>query len=760
MGRRDREQQAEPEAEPAQSKQGKKAAAEAAAAAAQPPNVAAKVDEPSKAVKVKKEAAAAVESPRIKPAAAPATKKGGRSASADAAPPGAKVKRARSSDAAAAAAAAADDDDDVDAAPAVKQSFSSKAKAASAAAAAAKAATEAAESGLVGKPLSEFPSMSAAMKKALKAKGIEALFPVQSETFETIFAGSDVLVQSRTGSGKTYAFGIPTLERLAACEGRVASRGRGPFAVIFTPTRELAIQVRDVLSGISRNYVVAALYGGAAYSGQEQQLRAGVDIVVATPGRAKDFAERGTFKLNEVRVVILDEADHMLDIGFKDDIERLLSAVARQNGSTEGKPAHQTLLFSATVPQWVHSSSVIRKDFKLFDFVGRNERAQTTIRFFRRKCMRSEVPGMLADLTRVFAGKHGRTLVFTNTKKDCHDLTVNNSLKLDAQALHGDVPQEQREAIVKSFHNNGFSVLIATDVASRGLDIPFVDLVIQAAPPTDIDAFIHRAGRTGRAGRKGVCVLLHTAHDHGVVERIERHAKIKFEVLPPPSQADILKAVVRDVTEDLARVEERAQKLFEKEAEELLRENNPVEILASALAVMSGYTRDIVKRGLLTGVEAMATVVIRPPQPTTFPMYMGMLRRVLGDDIFAQCKDITLLKDEPGAVFDVPEAMVADVLKSGLPRPEVVEVLPPTIERESFGGGGGRGFGGGFGGGRGYGGGGRGRGFGGAGRGGYGGGGGGYGGGGYGGGGYGGGRGFGGGFGGGGRGRGFGRGRG
>lgn len=154
-------------------------------------------------------------------------------------------------------------------------------------------------------------------------------------------------------------------------------------------------------------------------------------------------------------------------------------------------------------------------------------RTASTIKFYRRKCQFSEISSMLADLIKVYSGAHGRTLVFTNTKKDCHDLSINN-VKLDSQSLHGDMQQEQRESTMKSFRENKFSVLIATDVAARGLDLPLVDLVIQCAPPADIDAFIHRAGRTGRAGRRGVCVLLYQPREEYIVERIERHAKIKF----------------------------------------------------------------------------------------------------------------------------------------------------------------------------------------------------------------------------------------
>lgn len=577
------------------------------------------------------------------------------------------------------------------------------------------------------RPFSEF-EMNPQVVKALQSRGIEALFPVQALTFDAIMKQTDVLVQARTGSGKTLAFGIPIVERLLKLQGHL-TRGRGPAAVIFCPTRELAIQVQDVLQGISCGLVVAALYGGVAYEKQERVLRSGLDIVVATPGRAKDFLSKGTLHFDRVVMACLDEADHMLDIGFKDDIELLLSQVAEQNGSVgKDKPAHQTLLFSATVPEWVHTSSFIAKDKQFIDMVGKEAvRTASTIRFYRRKCNFSEISSMLADLIKVYSGAHGRTLVFTNTKKDCHDLSINNS-KLDSQCLHGDMQQEQRESTMKSFRDNKFSVLIATDVAARGLDLPMVDLVIQCAPPQDIDSFIHRAGRTGRAGRKGVCVLLYQQREEYIVERIERHAKMKFEVLPAPTREEILKAVARDAAEDLARVERRATDLFMDQAAELLKDADPVEILASALAVMSGYTENITSRGLITGTQGYVTLQMTSDRPLPIPVYCSILRTNLGDDTFMRCRDITLLQDDPGCVFDVLEQFADRVMNTPMRGISFhrIETLPPIIARElnsgrggrgggggSFGRGGGRGgsFGrGGYGGGRGgsYGGGGRG----------------------------------------------------
>lgn len=547
-----------------------------------------------------------------------------------------------------------------------------------------------ATSGIVGRLLSEF-NLNPNTVKALQKINITTLFPVQSLTLDHLMDGKDVLVQSRTGSGKTLAFAIPIVERLYQAKIEKV-RGRGPFAVVFCPTRELAIQVRDVIESIAPGFVVTSLYGGVAYATQERTLFSGVDVVVGTPGRVKDMLEKGTLKFNRVKMAVLDEADHMLDIGFKDDIELLLRKVADQNGSTPDQPNHQTILFSATVPEWVHTSSFISKNKEFIDMVGKDTvRTASTIRFFRRKCNSSEIPSMLADLVRVYSGKHGRTLVFTNTKKDCHDLAINNT-RLDAQSLHGDMQQEQRESTMKSFRDNKFSVLIATDVAARGLDIPMVDLVIQCAPPSDIDSFIHRAGRTGRAGRKGVCLLLHTMRDEYIVDKIEKYAKMKFEMLPSPSRDDILKAVARDVTEDLARVERRATDLFREQASEILKEADPVEILASALAVMSGYTSNITRRGLVTGIENHTTFRITPTSDRSLPIpvYCGILRNNLGDDLFARCKDLSLLQDENGCVFDCPDTFANKILEQsdqirGMTL-EVIETLPAILPRESRGG--------------------------------------------------------------------------
>jgi ATP-dependent RNA helicase DDX21 len=552
------------------------------------------------------------------------------------------------------------------------------------------------------KPLDDF-ELSKEMVKALIAAGITSLFPVQAATYAQIMKGDDVLVQARTGSGKTLAFGIPMLEKINQ-SGRHLIRGRSALAAVFVPTRELAIQVCDVLKRIAREYQVATLYGGVAYATQERQLYNGVDIIVATPGRAKDLLEKGTLKFDAISIVCLDEADHMLDIGFKPDIERLLGAICKANGTLEqGHNTHQTLLFSATVPDWVHSSNLLSKNMSFINLVGKDAtRASSSISFFRRKCLRSEVPAMLSDLIRVYSGKHGRAIIFTNTKKDCHELSIGNVIKLDCQSLHGDLAQDQRESTMRSFRDNKFQVLIATDVAARGLDLPEVDLVIQAAPPADIDSFIHRAGRTGRAGRKGVCVLLHTHQDAYVVTRIENHAKIKFDILPPPSQEDILKAVTRDVTEDLARVERKATETFRKQAEEILKEADPVEILASALAVMSGYTSKVSRRGLLTGTDHSVTIQMVSQRPMTVPFACSILRRNLGDEIFSFCKDITMLAETPGCVFDVPEAYEEAVIATVMPGFELTAItsLPPTIAREQapgrggFGGRGGGGYGG------------------------------------------------------------------
>jgi ATP-dependent RNA helicase DDX21 len=325
-------------------------------------------------------------------------------------------------------------------------------------------------------PLSKFP-LSPATVAALEHRGITSLFEVQAQTFNDVIAGHDMMVKARTGSGKTLAFALPTLEKLLA-ENAVNKPGYGalPRVIVLAPTRELAKQIASEFESCSRVINVTAIYGGTPYGAQESALRRGIDVVIGTPGRVMDLLEKNMLKVDKVHTVILDEADEMLNMGFQQDVEDIL-------GKLPAGAPRQTLLFSATIPRWVES--VVRKhlkpEFKSVD-VARNEETPKRINHFAINCPWQVRDSTLPDIVRVY-GAGGRSLVFCQTKQAANELAMRSSMADLCQVLHGDIPQAQREATMEAFRASKFPVLVATDVAARGIDIPELDLVVLAQPP-------------------------------------------------------------------------------------------------------------------------------------------------------------------------------------------------------------------------------------------------------------------------------------
>jgi len=323
--------------------------------------------------------------------------------------------------------------------------------------------------------------------------------------------------------------------------------------LVLAPTRELARQVAEELTEVGKplNLDVALFHGGVSYEPQTRALRAGIDVLVATPGRCIDHLDRGNLDLSEINIAVLDEADEMLNLGFANDVERVMEDAGSSNNQ---KP--QVLLFSATTPDWVTSiaadyqDNALRIDATANEDGGRGARTAQTVRHLAIQIppSRDERASMLEDIIAVEISKDadlaaiataapadslfndtfvnkiaadaiaakaassgamqqkifGKTIVFTQTKRDADELVSGGVFKsLTAQALHGDVAQKQRDATLSAFRAGAFNVLVATDVAARGIDIPEVDLVIQYEPPRDVDTYVHRSGRTGRAGRKG-----------------------------------------------------------------------------------------------------------------------------------------------------------------------------------------------------------------------------------------------------------------
>ncbi|KAG7235998.1 hypothetical protein INR49_001396 [Caranx melampygus] len=378
----------------------------------------------------------------------------------------------------------------------------------------------------------------------LKARGVSYLFDIQVKTFNHVYDGEDVIAQARTGTGKTFSFAIPLVEKLQK-DAVGPTRGRAPKVLVLAPTRELAIQVAKDFKDISKRLAIACFYGGSSYNPQIDAIRNGIDILVGTPGRIKDHIQNNKLDLTKLKHVVLDEVDQMLDMGFAEQVEEILASSYSKD--SEANP--QTLLFSATCPTWVYdvAKKYMRPGCKHIDLIGKKtQKAATTVEHLAIACHWSQRAAVIGDVIQVYSGSHGRTIVFCETKKEANELSMNASIKQGAQSLHGDIPQKQRELTLKGFRNGAFEVLVATNVAARGLDIPEVDLVIQCSPPKDVESYIHRSGRTGRAGRTGVCICFYQRKEEDQLRYVENKAGITFRRVGVPTANDIIKSSSKD----------------------------------------------------------------------------------------------------------------------------------------------------------------------------------------------------------------------
>ena len=338
--------------------------------------------------------------------------------------------------------------------------------------------------------------ISEAILRAVSEMGYEQATEIQAKAIPYIMEGKDVLGRSNTGTGKTAAFGIPAIEM-------VQPQDKYANALIICPTRELVTQVAMELRKFSKykeGVKIVPIYGGQPIERQIQLLKRGCGIVVGTPGRIMDHLRRRTLKLSDIRMVILDEADEMLNMGFKEDIEEILSLMPSER-------SYQTILFSAT---WPSEIMRIAKEFQNDPVTVEIKSAQRTIDTVEQ--LYYEVPrGKKANALRVLLNHYDPELcmIFANTKKMVDELQGElNKHDIKACALHGDMKQEFRSRVMEQFRSGSMPILIATDVAARGIDVDDVDLVINFDIPQDNEYYIHRIGRTGRAGKKGLAITL------------------------------------------------------------------------------------------------------------------------------------------------------------------------------------------------------------------------------------------------------------
>lgn len=350
---------------------------------------------------------------------------------------------------------------------------------------------------------------------ALESRGIMSPFAVQELTIADALAGRDVCGKAKTGSGKTLAFGLPLLEKVKGAQAR------RPLALILVPTRELATQVRDELAplGEVRDVTVTAIYGGAKMETQVAELEKGVEIVVATPGRMIDMIERKEIFLDDIAQVVIDEADRMADMGFLPQVEWILRHVPGQ---------HQTLLFSATLDGVV--DTLIKRyqtDPAMHEVVSEQVTVeQMQHRFFQVHDM---------DKVKVAATiilNSNRTIIFVRTKRAADRVAENLRREgVDAASIHGDLRQSQREKALKDFSDGKLKALVATDVAARGIHVDEVDVVIHYDPPEDSKAYLHRSGRTARAGANGVVATLVMWNEELEVKRLLKRLKLNQPIV-------------------------------------------------------------------------------------------------------------------------------------------------------------------------------------------------------------------------------------
>jgi ATP-dependent RNA helicase DeaD len=367
--------------------------------------------------------------------------------------------------------------------------------------------------------------LSPSILAAIKDVGYEAPTPVQAKAIPPLLAGRDLIGQAQTGTGKTAAFAIPILEALDIGQDQVQ-------ALVLTPTRELCIQVAEAIHTYSKHMGrvrVLPVYGGQSIQPQLRHLRAGAHVVVGTPGRIMDHLRRGTLSLAGLKSVVLDEADEMLRMGFIDDVEWILAQIPG---------ARQTALFSATMPKQIRR---IAERHLRDPVVVENEHKTLTVPSIEQRYLQVSERQKLEALTQILESEPtGAVLVFVRTKIAAADLGERLQARgYAAEAMHGDMSQAQRESVIRRLRGGQVEIVVATDVAARGLDVGRISHVINYDVPYDAETYLHRIGRTGRAGRIGTAVLFVTPREQRMMREIERFTRQRIGAMKVPTRADV-----------------------------------------------------------------------------------------------------------------------------------------------------------------------------------------------------------------------------
>lgn len=485
----------------------------------------------------------------------------------------------------------------------------------------------------VSDQFADVPEINPNIAKFLASKGINQMTKIQAQSFRPIYEGRDIIGRSETGSGKTLAFALPLVEKLykvkmgRSGEGVTSSTphmeksanafdgrnqpddNKNPSILVLEPTRELSKQVENTFKEISQfyNFNIMSIYGGESYVYQEAKLRKGIEILTGTPGRIIDHLEKKNLSLQNIKYLVLDEADEMLNLGFTHDLERILSYINLKEA--------QILLYSATTPSWVKDiSSRYMKNPFFIDVVDSSNKTSKNIKHIAIKTPYDikEKALLLEDIILV-KSNGGQVIIFTRTKLEADILCSEGSFKsLSFAVLHGNIAQTTREHTMQRFRQGMFQILIATDIAARGLDISNVDLVIQCFPPNYAEIYIHRAGRTGRANKKGVSVVLFSSEDKQDLIKIEKNCGIKFSIEQLPNNEDVFTSASTMASKKIENVNPSVLPFFHKTASELIEkctqlQMDQTELVARCLALIS-KKEQIKKRSLINGLSETLTL--------------------------------------------------------------------------------------------------------------------------------------------------------
>jgi ATP-dependent RNA helicase DeaD len=424
-------------------------------------------------------------------------------------------------------------------------------------------------------------NLSKEIERAITDMGFEEATPIQSQAIPAMLSGKDIIGQAQTGTGKTASFGIPIIEATDSHLKKVQS-------IVLCPTRELAIQVSEEIGELlkyKKNVKIVPIYGGQSIDRQIRSIQSGVQIVIGTPGRVIDHINRGTLKLNNVKIVVLDEADEMLDMGFRDDIEMILKQVPKER---------QTVMFSATMPKQILDLS--RKYLNNPEHIKVVHKEMTVPNVNQyyielKPSMKLEVLTRLVDIH-----NPKLSLIFCNRKKSVDELVSHLQARgYSAEGLHGDMKQMMRDRVMAKFRSGKLEILVATDVAARGIDVEDIDAVFNYDMPQDDEYYVHRIGRTARAGRAGQAFTFVAGKEFRAIKEIERYTKTKIVSMQIPSMKDVEEIRTNTLVNEIKEVidNEKDLKKYINIIERLMIEDySSVEIASGLLKMIIGNGKD------------------------------------------------------------------------------------------------------------------------------------------------------------------------